>query len=76
MHGMRSSAIDIASLDAAARLRLIEELWESLRTSPDAVPLTEAQRNELDRRLDVIDRGDDAGIPWEEVLNRIRNPMR
>ena len=76
MRAMSTPAIDIASLDAAARLRLIEELWESLRGNPDSVPMTDAQRNELDRRLDVIDRGDDAGIPWDEVLNRIRKPMR
>ncbi len=72
---MSNPTIDISLLDPAARLRLIEELWESLSDNPDAVPLTDAQRSELDRRLDAIDRGDDAAIPWEEVLARLRNPM-
>ena len=67
------SAIDIASLSAEERLRLLEELWESLEATPEAVPLTNAQREELDRRLDELDREGPAGIPWEDVLRRIRS---
>ena len=40
-------AIDIEKLSSEGRLRLIEDLWESLRTRPDAVPLTRAQQDEL-----------------------------
>lgn len=40
---------------------------------PDQLPLTAAQRDELDRRLDEMDRGETVGIPWNEVLERIRN---
>lgn len=65
--------IDIAKLSAEERLRLLEELWDSLSASPDAVPLTNAQREELDRRLDELDREGPDGIPWEEVLRRIRS---
>ena len=72
---MNTPAIDISRMNPADRLRLIEELWESLSGNPDAVPLTEAQRSELDRRLDVIDAGDAGGIPWQDVLARLRNPM-
>lgn len=73
---MSTPAFDIARLNPAERLRLIEELWESLRGNPDAIPLTDAQRREFDQRLDEIDRGNDSGIPWEDVLHRIRNAMR
>ncbi len=69
---MAKPDIDIASLTNDERLRLIEELWDSLRETPDAVPLTEAQRSELDRRLDEMERDGGEGIPWEEVLQRIR----
>jgi len=48
--------IDIANLSAEERLRLLEELWESLSATPEAIPLTNAQREELDRRLDDLDR--------------------
>ncbi len=65
--------LDIANLSAEERLRLLEELWDSLSATPEAIPLTNAQREELDRRLDELDRDGPAGIPWEEVLRRIRS---
>ena len=65
--------IDIANLSAEERLRLLEELWDSLSATPEAVPLTNAQREELDRRIDELDRDGPVGIPWEEVLRRIRS---
>jgi putative addiction module component (TIGR02574 family) len=70
---MRTPAIDIEKLSSEERLRLIENLWESLRTRPDAVPLTRAQRDELDRRLDELDRGETETVPWEEVKRRLRD---
>ena len=65
--------IDIGSLSSEERLRLLEELWESLSATPEAIPLTNVQREELDRRLDELDREGPTGIPWEEVLHRIRS---
>ena len=65
------STIDIAKLSPEQRLELLEQLWDSL--SPVAIPMTEAQNTELDRRLDEFDQEDPVGIPWDEVLDRIRN---
>jgi len=48
--------IDIATLSQEERLRLLEQLWDSLSATPEAIPLTDAQREELDRRLDDLDR--------------------
>jgi putative addiction module component (TIGR02574 family) len=66
------ATIDIARLSFEERLRLMDELWESLSRTPEAIPLTDPQREELDRRLDELDREGQVGIPWEEVLRRIR----
>jgi putative addiction module component (TIGR02574 family) len=74
--GMSRRGLDITSLTPEERLSLLEELWDSLAAAPDAVPLTEAQRTELDRRLDDLDREGPVGIPWEEVLSRIRSRHR
>jgi putative addiction module component (TIGR02574 family) len=35
--------------------------------------LTPAQREELDRRLDELDRGEGESIPWDEVKRRLRD---
>lgn len=68
---MTMPAIDIDKLAPEERLQLIEDLWESLRTQPDDVHLTPAQRAELDRRLDELDRGEAQLVPWDEVKRRI-----
>ena len=67
------AVIDTARLSRDEKLDLIEELWESLTQEPDGIPLTTAQREELDRRLDEVDRYGPSGIPWDEVLRRLRS---
>lgn len=67
---------DIEALTPEERLSLLEQLWDSLAATPEAIPLTKAQREELDRRLDELEREGPVGIPWEEVLNRIRSRSR
>ncbi len=73
---MSKRGLDIASLSPQERLDLLEELWDSLAATPEAIPLTGAQRAELDRRLDDLKREGPVGIPWDEVLGRIRGHGR
>jgi putative addiction module component (TIGR02574 family) len=73
---MSKPAFNIADLSPEERLRLIEELWDSLSTNVGAIPLTNAQREELDRRLDDLESSGTEGIPWEEVLQQIRSRPR
>ena len=68
---MSEPAIDVSKLSAAERLRLLEELWDSLGDKD--VPLTATQKAELDRRLDDLEREGPKGIPWEEVLSRLQS---
>jgi putative addiction module component (TIGR02574 family) len=42
---------DLAKLPLEARVRLVEELWDSIAADQGALPLTAAQRAELDLRL-------------------------
>ena len=65
-------AIDIARFSPEQRLELLEQIWDSLAATPDAVPVTLSQREELSRRLDELDHDGPVGIPWDEVLRRIR----
>jgi putative addiction module component (TIGR02574 family) len=77
MSFMSDPVVAIDSLTPEERLDLLERLWESLSRTPDRVTLTEAQRAELDRRLDALEadvaEGNDHGIPWDEVVRRIRH---
>ena len=69
---MTTPAIDIDKLDPEERLRLIGDLWESLRAEPGSVRLTPAQTAELDRRLDEFDRGTADVVTWDEAKRRLR----
>ena len=52
---MTISQHDIEMLTVEERLDLIERLWDSLTPTQDDIPLTDAQRAELDRRLDALE---------------------
>jgi putative addiction module component (TIGR02574 family) len=64
--------LDIERLSPQQRLRLIEDLWESLRRSEAPLPVSDAQKAELDARLEELERDGPRGIPWDEVVRRIR----
>jgi len=70
---MSKPVLNISELTPEERLRLIGQLWDSLSEKPEDLPLTNAQREELDRRLDDLESKGAEGIPWEEVLRRLRN---
>ncbi len=67
---MANSKIDVKDLSAEERLNLIEQIWDSLQG--EDVPVTEKQKAELDRRIEEMNRDGKRGIPWEEVMDRIR----
>jgi len=69
---MSQSNLDINELTPDERLELIEELWNSLSERQDALALTKAQTEELDRRIDEMDRDQSLGEPWQDVLKGIR----
>ena len=59
-----SRAFDFSKLSIAERIQLAEDLWESIPQEGADVPLTDAQKAELDRRLADLERDPDAGEPW------------
>ncbi len=58
---------EVLKLPVEERLRLVESIWASIAEFPDALELTEAQKRELDRRLDAYEADPGAGIPWSEL---------
>ncbi len=68
---MSKPDVNLNDLTAAERLQLIEELWDSLSDDPSAIPLTDAQIAELERRLAEYRRDGDPGQPCHEVLDAL-----
>ena len=63
---------ELKKLSVSERLELLEKVWESLEAAPEALPLTDAQRQELDRRVDDLERNPDAVESWEKVQEFVR----
>ena len=62
---------EILKLSVAERLRLVEDIWDSVAASPDTLPVTDAQRHELDRRLAAYGSNPTAGRTWEEIRDSL-----
>ena len=64
---------DIVRLTLSERIQLVQDIWDSIAECPEAVPLTEAQKAALDRRLDAYQQDPDVGSSWNVVRERIRD---
>lgn len=73
-HAMSDALAQALRLSVAERLQLIEALWTSLMEDGEALPVSDAQREELDRRLAAHRADPGAAIPWDEVRARLTRP--
>ncbi|MGH8760187.1 MAG: addiction module protein [Burkholderiales bacterium] len=65
------SISELLKLPIAERIRLVEMIWDSIAAAPEALELTDAERQELDRRWEAFERDPSIGAPWAEVRARI-----
>ena len=68
--GMSDLIPELARLSPRQRLDLIEALWESL--DDNDVPLTEAQRAGLDRRIAGFERDREQSVSWDQLRAELR----
>ena len=65
---MNANLLEAAkALPLPERIELAAALWESITDEGHEPPLTSAQADELDRRLEEHRRNPSTGIPWEKV---------
>ena len=62
---------EILELSVAERIQLVEDIWDSIVAAPASLPLTDAQRQELDHRLDSLEATPEQGATWEVARARI-----
>ena len=65
------SIASILKLDVSERIQLVEDVWDSIASVPQAMLLTDKQKKELDRRLSAYHDNPSAGSPWKEAKKRI-----
>jgi putative addiction module component (TIGR02574 family) len=69
-------SLGIEQLDIDDRLALIEELWDSIAEDSADVPLTDAQREELNRRIAGHEANPDDVVSWEDVKKSISERIK
>lgn len=72
---MNSQLSEILQLSVAERIQLVEDIWDSIATVPDAVALTEEQKAELDRRVKAYQDNPSEGISWSDLKTKLQRRM-
>ncbi len=62
---------EILSLPPSERLQLLEAIWDSLIEVPEAIPVSDQIRDELDRRLEAYYRNPETARPWDEIKDEL-----
>ncbi len=65
----------IQDLSLEERLKLVEDIWDSIAVEQGALPVTPEQREELDRRLEAYRLDGNRGTPAVEAIERVRSRL-
>lgn len=58
---------NVLELPVEERINLVEEIWDSIVEFPEAIPLSEEQKKELDRRLELYYKNPNEIMNWDKV---------
>ncbi|CAD7853239.1 MAG: hypothetical protein [Olavius algarvensis Gamma 1 endosymbiont] len=65
------SVSDLAEIPIDQRIRLVEDLWDSITESIEEIEIPAWHKTELEKRLREYDLNPNEGAPWSEVKKRI-----
>ncbi|HJP17245.1 MAG TPA: addiction module protein [Nitrospinota bacterium] len=65
----------LRNLPIEDRIRLVEDIWDSIATDQAALPLTDEQKEELDRRLNTYEADGLKGRLAGEAIADIRKRL-
>ena len=74
--GASLKSLGIDRLPVGERLALVEDIWDGIAADSAALPLTDAQRAEFDRRLAEHETNPDDVVPWEELRESITERLK
>ena len=70
---MNPKSTSIFDLSPSEKLQLVEDLWDDLAATPEAVPVHDWHKEELARRRANLMKNAASGLTWEEVKQRVRS---
>jgi len=62
---------ELKKLSVDERIRIVQDLWDSIAAEPEKLPLTDEQREELDRRIAAYEASPEEVYSLEEVKERV-----
>jgi putative addiction module component (TIGR02574 family) len=62
---------EILDLSVAERILVIEKIWDSI--DHNAIQLSSAQEEELDRRLNRYEKGETTFVSWNDIKNELNS---
>ena len=60
-------SLGINRLNAAERLRLVQEIWDSIAAEVETLEIPQSHKDELDRRIGADDAKPGDGLTWEQL---------
>lgn len=69
---MNPAFSSLRDLSFSEKLQLVEELWDDLARTPEALPVPDWQKEELAKRKASHQSHPEAAVSWEEARERIR----
>jgi putative addiction module component (TIGR02574 family) len=70
---MSPTDASIFDLSPSEKLQLVEDLWDDLAATPEAVPVQDWQKDELAKRKARLMTHPSSGLTWEEIKRRARS---
>jgi len=65
----------LRELPIEERIKLVEDLWDSIAADKKALPVTPEQKAELDRRLDAYETDQNPGRLASDVIADVRRRL-
>ncbi|MEO0396170.1 MAG: addiction module protein [Cyanobacteria bacterium P01_A01_bin.137] len=65
--------VEISQIGIAERIQLAEDLWDSILLSPESLPVTDNQKQELDDRMREYHQEPESGSSWQVIKERLNN---
>jgi putative addiction module component (TIGR02574 family) len=70
---MNSNLSSIFDLSPSEKLQLVEDLWDDLAATPEAVPVHDWQKDELARRKVNLLKNPASALSWDQIKRRVRS---
>ena len=69
---MNADIASVFDLSPAAKLQLVQDLWDDLAVNLEDIPFHRWQEEEVDRRRAHLDAHPKSALTWDEVKQRTR----